>query len=108
MLPSNLIGQVAEFTCQINDIVVKALADSGSQVTSLSQSCYDHHFSHLPLIDISNLLTVASVSGDCVPYSGYFDCEISIQLSCNQKFKISVPVLVVPDTDNNNNNNLFL
>ena len=97
-VPSNLIGNPAEIICKIDDIEVKSLIDTGSQITSVSRSFYDSHFSDIDLRDIKNILKVESAGGNDLPYDGYFECNISLPISESQNFNISVPVLVVPDT----------
>ena len=100
-LPCDLVGDSPEISCKIDDISVQTLIDTGSQVTSLSVSCYKQFFSDSDLIDISRLMALTSVSGSKIPYLGYFECSISIPVCDDRYCTVTAPVLVVPDTDYN-------
>ena len=96
-----MIGEATEIQCKVNNIDTTALADTGSQITSISMSHYTKFFSDVPLQDISKLLKVESAGGHSLPYSGYFECNISIPITSAENFEITVPTLVVPDTTYN-------
>ncbi len=107
-LPTNLVGEPTEIFCKINDIEIKSLVDTGSQICSLARKFYLEHFHHIPLHDITRLLKIESVSGDILPYVGYFEVKIDLPLNGNQFLSDLVPVLVVPDTTYNNKVPLLL
>ena len=100
-VPSNIIGNAPEITCTVNGVDALALIDTGSQVTSCSYSWFQKHFSDSKLLDISKLLRIESVSGEQLPYHGYFECNISVPVSDTLKLDLMVPVLVVPETSFN-------
>ena len=107
-IPENLIGETAEIWCKIDNIDTLALIDTGSQITSLAFSHFNKYFSDVSLIDIGQLLKVESVSGQSLPYHGYFECSLSVPITESQSFEINVPVLVVPDTRYNQSVPLLL
>lgn len=80
---------------------VKALIDSGSMVTTISESCY-HSLENKPSLNgIEDLgLKVSIADGSTLKYLGYIDCTVVLPFLPD--FNINVPVLVVPDTQYNN------
>ena len=84
--------------CKLNSYDVNTLCDTGSQVTTLSADFYEKHFSNIPLQDLAGLLTITSVSGEVLPYRGYFVGEIAIPVSDNRTFSRPIPIIVVPNT----------
>lgn len=48
VLPSGLIGPTSEVPVQIEGVYVKALLDSGSEVTILNRNFYNTYLAHLP------------------------------------------------------------
>jgi len=84
----------------IEGVETIALLDSGSQITTLSFSFYQKHFSATPLQSCSSLLKIEGVGGERVPYHGLLMLTIKIP-SSNSHFTRDVPVLVVPDTTYN-------
>jgi len=79
---------------------VKALVDSGSMVTTVSESFYNSLEDKPSLNSIENLgLKVSIADGSALSYKGYIECTVIIPFLPD--FNIQVPVLVVPDTDFN-------
>ena len=92
----NLVGGAPEISVRINDVSVKALVDSGSQISTMSLSCYKENFSASKLEDCLGVFKVEGVSGESVPYCGFFLCSVSVSLP--KMFSKEIPVFVVPDT----------
>ena len=79
----------------------KALIDSGSMITTVSESCFNSLKDKPIMHGIDKLgLKVTIADGSPLHYLGYIECSIVIPFLSN--FNINVPVLVVPDTDFNN------
>ena len=53
---SNLVGSSNEVDILLENIETKALLDTGSCVSTLSQSFYENNFKHLDLFPLDNLL----------------------------------------------------
>lgn len=75
-----------------------ALLDTGSQVTTLSDSFYSQHLTHIPLTDCCQLLHIEGAGGDSIPYAGYFCGSVKIDGAP----AIDVPILVVKTTNYHN------
>ncbi|XP_051807112.1 uncharacterized protein LOC127534861 [Acanthochromis polyacanthus] len=74
-----------------------SLLDSGSQVTTISQSFYQKHLSDFPLQPISNL-DVEGANGQAVPYLGYVEVPIGFPKEfVESEPHISTLALIVPD-----------
>lgn len=99
--PGNLIGHSPEILVTIDNIECVALVDTGSQVTTLSSNFFAEKFPDLPLDDLHKLVRIESVSGNSLPYSGYFTAKINIPLSEKQQIDQDIPILVVPETPYN-------
>ena len=95
----NLVGGAPEISVRINDVSVKALMDSGSQISTMSLSCYKENFSASKLEDCLGVFKIEGVSGESVPYCGFFLCSVSVSLP--KMFSKEIPVFVVPDTSYN-------
>ena len=93
----DLIGPANETEVIINGQKVNALLDTGSQITSISESYYKNNLSNYPLVpvDIPNL-KVEQASGSFIPYLGMVIMDIKVP-HLTQTFKAKV--VVVPNTD---------
>ena len=93
----DLIGPANETEVIINGMKVNALLDTGSQITSISESYYKNNLSNYPLIpvDIPNL-KVEQAGGSFIPYIRMVILDIKVP-HLTPTFKAKV--IVVPDTD---------
>ena len=93
----DLIGPANETEVIINGKKVNALLDTGSQITSISESYYKNNLSNYPLVpvDIPNL-KVEQAGGSFIPYLGMVIMDIKVP-HLTPTFKAKV--VVVPDTD---------
>ena len=91
------IGPANETEVIIDGRKVNALLDTGSQITSISESYYKNHLSNYPLVpvDIPNL-KVEQAGRSFIPYLGMVITDIKVP-HLTPKFKAKV--VVVPDTD---------
>lgn len=96
----NLIGDVTETSVYVGGIETTALLDTGSCISSLGNSFYQEHLSHLPLKPISDLLKVECADGQNLPYTGYIETNITCPgiPKCSEQCCL---LLIVPDTNYN-------
>ena len=86
----------------IEGIETKALLDTGSFITTISESYYEKHFQHIPLLPLDDIFKLECADGNFMPYTGYMQAQIS---------SVGIPsghvqdciFLVVPETDYNKN-----
>ena len=97
-LPVGLIGPKCTSAVVIEGVQCDSLLDSGSQVTTVSQSLHTTHLSHLPIYPIRDLLDIEGAGGQEVPYSGYIQVSIDFPENIMGKpVKVHTLALVVPD-----------
>ncbi len=97
---ANLVGSSNEGNIFVQGQSVKALIDSGSMVTTISETFYNSLPDKPALKSIEDLgLKVSIADGSALKYLGYIECNIVIPFLSD--FSIDVPVLVVHDTDFN-------
>ena len=96
-LPASLIGDANEVPAVVEGLKCMALVDTGSQVTTISDSFYQCHLSHAPLQSCQGLVRLESATGEGIPYTGY----LIVSLHLNGTKPIEVPVLVVHNTSYN-------
>lgn len=101
-LPRGLVGNKSTANVKVNGIECNSLLDTGSQVTTVSQSFYDSHLSDYSIHPVSDILEVEGANGQAVPYLGY----IQLSMQFPKEFMASQPeiqtlALIVPDTRSN-------
>ena len=99
ILVDRLVGSANENEIVICGAKTSALIDTGSMITSLSESFYDS-MEHKPVVhDVSELglsLSVIGANGSNQPYKGFIEADISVPSLGYDSFVISV--LVVSNT----------
>lgn len=98
----DLVGGTPEVDMRLHGIRCRALIDTGSQISAISERFYGQHLSNLILHQCSELLNVEGVGGESLPYLGYVECDVSIPMINNEEFTKRMPLLVVPNTKYNN------
>jgi len=93
-LPENFIGEANEVPVHVEGIQCFSLVDTGSQVTTISESFYDRYLTHIELKSCQGLVRIEGAGGDGIPYKGFV--IVSMQLSGTNP--IDIPVLVVNNT----------
>ena len=73
-----LVGPSLKENVYIDDIECTCLIDSGSQVSTMSNTTYKSSFAHLPLHDISSL-QIKGAGGSEVPYLGYIVVTLDLK-----------------------------
>lgn len=92
-----LLGSRNESEIEICGMKCKALIDTGSMVTTMSQSVYENMPVKPEILSLDTLqLEIKAAGGTTLPYSGYIEAEINVPFLQNKP--MLVPVLVVPDT----------
>ena len=93
-----MIRAANECVAAVNGQACLALLDTGSQITSISESFYKKHLSDCVINPVESLLHAVGAAGQGVPFLGYVDIEVEFPAeeaglcSCLQAL-----VLVVPD-----------
>lgn len=95
---SRLVGESNDIEIFINGFKTKALIDSGSMVTCISEEFFKCLNPMPDLHDMSELgLNVQSANGSLLPYSGYVELKICVPCFSNSLY--AIPALVVPQTN---------
>ena len=97
---SNLVGSSNEVDILLENIETKALLDTGSCVSTISQSFYEANFKHLDLFPLDNLLKLECADGSYMPYLGYIQAKVTA-IGIPYDYAQDCIFLVVPDTDYN-------
>jgi len=97
-IPDKLVGIANESSVVMNNTVCKCLIDTGSTVSTISESFFQKIDVSMLSLD-SMLLDVEGATGHLLPYLGYIDVSIEIP-SLNLKNEHCL-LLVVPDTSYN-------
>jgi len=80
--------------------LVAAVIDTGSMVTTMSESCFEQLHRKPTLLPLTHLtLSVIASNGQAIPYKGYVEAIISIPFMTNKELK--VPILIVSDSEVN-------
>ena len=98
-----MVGGTPEIETSVNSVPCRSLIDTGSQITTISESLYNSHFQSIPIQKCSDLLKITGVGGNVLPYKGYIVCDVEIPLTDSSVFSCPIPILVVPNTDYNHN-----
>ena len=74
------VGECPNVDVRINgQISIVCLVDSGSQVSAISESCYNELLNQEPpIVDTSKWLKVTAANGLDIPYLGYIELPISL------------------------------
>ena len=90
-----LIGEANESMIQVNDHVVKALIDSGAQVSTMAEGLAQ--LMNLKVHKLKKILKIEGTGGGDMPYHGYV--EVDLQLPQIKHFHEKVLMLVVNDSE---------
>ena len=93
----DLVGPTNEIEIILNGKKVNSLLDSGSQVTSVSESYYREHLSQYPLqpVDVPGL-RLQPAGGGFMPYLGMIITSLKVP---HLTSTFQAKVVVVPDTE---------
>lgn len=94
-VPQNLVGQGMEVQVQLNGYNCCALLDTGSTVSTISESGFKRCLPDNSVHPLGDILKVEGAGGYDLPYSGYTEAEIAV---VGQGAVHPILLLVVPDT----------
>ena len=69
-MPPGLFGKPTESVVILYDKPVNTLLDTGSTVSTISETYYNQYLSELPLQNINTLLDIECAGGQQLPYKG--------------------------------------
>ena len=94
-LLNRMVDKTSESAITIKDHSVKALIDTGSDITTIGDKCY---FSMDPRPELRSMsdfkLNIQGASGSSIPCIGYFEAEVCMPESEHEP--AIIPILVVP------------
>lgn len=87
---------------KLEGVDCNCLIDTGSQVTTISQSFYNQHLSEHPIRPVSEVLETEGANGQKVPYAGYVQVNIQFPKEfINSEPQMHTLALIVPDSRSN-------
>lgn len=96
-LPHGLVGTKTTAQVIIAGRDTNCLLDTGSQVTTVPQSFYEKHLSHLTIHPLGDLLDVEGANGQLVPYLGYIELSVTfLKDFVGTDVEVNTLALVVP------------
>ena len=97
-IPPGLVGERHETMVLVDGKKCKALLDSGSQVTCISNAYYNSRLGHRELKPLHDL-GVTGAGGQNVPYLGYIEVDLTpLKVEAGIEKKVTTLALVLPDT----------
>ena len=96
-LPAGLCGQPTEGSVSVEGVYSKALLDTGSTVSTMSESHYNSYFSHIPLHPLASILEIECADGQSLPYLGYVITDI-VAHGVDNMTPLPCVFLIVPDS----------
>ena len=95
-----IVGSANESIIFINGVKTSGLIDTGSMVTSISETFYKNMNPQPQLYAITEFgLSVQSANGTELPFKGYIEAEFSAPILSD--CVLNIPLLVVSDTEYN-------
>ena len=95
-----MVGTSTEASIVVNGTETKALLDSGSCVSTISQPFYEEHLNQTELRPLTEILKVECADGSELPYLGYVEANLTtagIPKSSSQQGLF----LITPETNYN-------
>lgn len=97
-LPLGLVGPRCVSTVYVGDVRCESILDTGSQVTTISETFHSRHLASLPIKPISHLLEVEGAGGQPVPYQGYVEVLLTFPSSVTgMEEQLTALALIVPE-----------
>ena len=95
-----MIGKGNEGFININNVAMKALIDSGSQISTITEESLDQLDPRPKLRSMDDFgLDIRAAGGHSIPYKGYVLVDVSAPF--NDSVSQLIPILVVPLTEYN-------
>ena len=83
----------------VYNVPTRALLDTGSTVTTISDSFYRQHIYHLPIQPLDTILSLSCANGESLPYLGYIVAGIELSGVPSCQYLDKCLMLVVPSTE---------
>lgn len=97
-----LVGSKRTATLSIDGVSSTCLLDSGSQVTTVSETFHKLHLPARPIQSVANLLDIEGAGGQPVPYIGYIEINLFFPKEITGRpEEINTLALIVPDCRSN-------
>ena len=93
-----LIGTSNEANVHVNGVSTVALLDTGSSVSTISQSFYETHLKEIPLQPITDLVSIECADGRPLPYHGFVSCPVHVDGISDRTIETECLFLIVPTT----------
>ncbi|KAL5012677.1 hypothetical protein ScPMuIL_011228 [Solemya velum] len=99
---TGLIGSANEVSVWVEGIETKSLIDTGSTISTISQSFYKKYFDFLDIKPLLSLLNIECADGQLLPYEGYIELNLEVDGLPKSGNRMSDCIfLVVPDSNYN-------
>ena len=82
-IPQELVGNTSVTDVFVEGIACKALLDTRSTVSKISEDFYRQYLPDIPVVSLNKLLQVQSVTGDELPYLGYIEVDLAVSTFSN-------------------------
>lgn len=97
-LPPGLVGPRCVSTDSVDDISCQSILETGSQVTTISETFCHRNLTSFPIQPIHHLLEVEGAGGQLVPYLGYVEVPFTFPDSVTgAEEQLTALALVVPE-----------
>jgi len=93
-----LVGEPTEVRISLNGQPARALLDTGSVVSIISETHYNQHHTKTSLKPVGDILNIECADGKSLPYLGYIEIEMTVQQGLPNSTPLSYLLLVTPDT----------
>jgi hypothetical protein len=97
------LGSPNEVTIKVNRITVSALLDTGSTVSTVSESFYLQYLANQPIQTLNHILHIECADGEEMPYLGYITVDLELPGTSTSNRPQHCLLLVVPDSTYNRN-----
>ena len=98
---AGLTGTNSEVTVKINNISALALLDTGSTVSTVSETFYQQYLSDEPIQQLDKILHIECADGENLPYLGYVAADLELPGTSTTVQPQRCLLLVVPDSTYN-------
>ena len=95
---SRLIGEVNEVNIMIGGKSAKALLDTGSVVSLVTETFYNNNLSNIEIKPVGEILNIECADGESLPYKGYIEIDIRVESGLPSLKTLPCLFLVTPDT----------
>lgn len=92
------MGPCCISTVSVGDTQCESILDTGSQVTTISETFHSRYLASLPIKPISHLLEIEGAGGQPVPYQGYVEVFLTFPSNVTgREEQLAALALIVPE-----------